>query len=131
MKLLLDTHIWLWSALQPERLSRRVARELTNSENQLWLSAISVWELTILHRKRQFKLPEDLGTWVANSMQDMELIEAPLTAEVPLVVPLMKFVHQDPADQLLAASAKVFGLTFVTADRRLMQVPGIQVLPNR
>lgn len=131
MKLLLDTHIWLWSALQPERLSRRVSKELANSENELWLSAISVWELTILHRKRQFRLPQDLETWVANSLAELELIEAPLTIEVALTVPLIRFPHGDPADQLLAASAKVFDLTFVTGDERLMHLPGIQVLPNR
>lgn len=131
MKLLLDTHIWLWSALQSERLSRRVAKELTNPENQLWLSAISVWELTILCRKRQFRLAEDLKKWVADSVKELELIEAPLTLEVALAVPSMKFAHEDPADRLLAASAKVFDLTLVTADERLMQVPGIQVLPNR
>lgn len=131
MKLLLDTHIWLWSTLQPERLSRRVSKELMKSENELWLSAISVWELTILHRKRQFRLPEDLRKWVVNSMEELELIEAPLTIEVALTVPLMRFAHNDPADQLLAASAKIFDLTFVTADERLMRLSGIKIMPNR
>ncbi len=51
MKLLLDTHIWIWSVGEPERLSRRVARELDNSQNQLWLSPVSIWEAMLLHRK--------------------------------------------------------------------------------
>ncbi len=51
MKLLLDTHIWLWSALDPARLSRRVAAALENPTNELWLSPISLWEvLTLCNR---------------------------------------------------------------------------------
>ena len=48
MKLLLDTHIWLWSVLEPHRLSRRVAKALQDSSNELWLSPISIWELIVL-----------------------------------------------------------------------------------
>lgn len=62
MKLLLDTHIWLWGALQPDRLSRRVTKELTDPQNDLWLSAVSVWELGILLRKRRFQIPDDFST---------------------------------------------------------------------
>src|SRR5260370_26657864 len=49
LKLLLDTHIWVWSALAPDRLSARVARQLNKPENEIWLSAVSVWELQLLH----------------------------------------------------------------------------------
>jgi PIN domain nuclease of toxin-antitoxin system len=131
MKLLLDTHIWLWSALQPDRLTRRVARELMDPGNELWLSAISVWELTILQRKRRFRIPDDVTAWVAKSLQDLELVEAPLTVEVALAVSSLSFPHADPADHFLAASAKVFDLTLVTADEHLMRLPGIRVIPNR
>ncbi len=131
MKLLLDTHIWLWSALQPDRLTRRVARALMDPGNELWLSAISVWELTILQRKRRFRIPDELTAWVAKSMQDLELVEAPMTVEVALAVSSLSFSHADPADHFLAASAKVFDLTLVTGDEHLMQLPGIRVIPNR
>lgn len=130
MKLLLDTHIWLWSALQPDRLTPRVARALANPENELWLSAISVWEVTVLQRKGRFEIPGELGGWVTRSMQDMELAEAPLTVEVALTLPSISFVHGDPADHLLAASAKVFDLTLVTADENLIELSGIRVLAN-
>jgi PIN domain nuclease of toxin-antitoxin system len=131
MKLLLDTHIWLWSTLEPHRLSRRVGRELANRENELWLSPVSVWELTVLQRRGRMSLPEDLAAWVATSIRDLELAEAPLTIEVALAVPSISFQHGDPADHLLAASAKVFDLTLVTADEHLIDAHGIQVLANR
>lgn len=131
MKLLLDTHIWLWSALKPDRLTRRVAKELTNPQNELWLSAMSIWELSILQSKGRFRVPDDLATWVAKSMADLELREAPVTVEVALAISGMTFAHGDPADHFLAASAKVFDLTLVTADEHLTDLPGIRVLLNR
>ena len=131
MRLLLDTHIWLWSALQPDRISRRVARELSDPENELWLSPISVWELTFLHRKGRTKTPQDIPTWVARSMEELRITEAPLTIEVALAISSLDFPHGDPADHFLAATAKVFDLTLITADANLVNLNGIQVLPNR
>jgi PIN domain nuclease of toxin-antitoxin system len=131
VKLLLDTHIWLWSVIDPSRLTSRVAKTLADPKNELWLSSISVWELTVLHRKQRLKMPPDVPAWVAKSMEDLKLTEAPLTVEVALAVPSISFSHADPADQLLAASAKVFDLTLVTGDEHLIHVPGIRVLANR
>jgi PIN domain nuclease of toxin-antitoxin system len=131
VKLLLDTHIWLWSALDPQRLSRRVDRELSNQDNELWLSPVSVWELSLLHRKGRMKMPQDIPSWVAATMQQLRLAEAPLTVEVALALGTFHFPHADPADHFLAATAKVLNLTLVTADENLMHLPGIQVLANR
>lgn len=131
MRLLLDTHIWLWSALQPHRISRRVAKELSDEENELWLSPISVWELTFLHRKGRTKTPQDIATWVGRSIEELRITEAPLTIEVALAISALDFPHGDPGDHFLAATAKVFDLTLVTADANLINLAGIQVLPNR
>ncbi|MGA3024256.1 MAG: hypothetical protein ABSF98_05760 [Bryobacteraceae bacterium] len=59
MKLLLDTHIWLWSVGNPARLSRRVARALGNPANELWVSPISTWEILGLCRKGRIVLKPD------------------------------------------------------------------------
>ena len=131
MKLLLDTHIWLWSALEPDRISRRVARALASKANELWLSPISVWELTFLHRKGRANTPQDIATWVADSMDELKLIEAPITIEVALAVSMLDFPHGDPGDHFLAASAKIFNLTLVTGDRNLIDLPGMRVMANR
>ncbi len=131
MKLLLDTHIWLWSALEPQRLTRRVGKALADPANELWLSPVSVGELIVLLRKGRLTLPNDVAAWVAKTMQDLEITEAPLTVEVALAISSINFPHGDPADHFLAASAKVFDLTLVTADERLVNLPGIRVLANR
>lgn len=131
MKLLLDTHIWLWTTLEPKRLTRRVEKALRDPANELWLSPISVGELVVLLRKGRLTLPNDVGEWVAKSMQDLQLTEAPLTVEVALSISSLNFPHGDPADHFLAATAKVFELTLVTGDEHLINVPGIQALSNR
>lgn len=131
MKLLLDTHIWLWSVLEPQRISRRVESALADSANELWLSPISVGELIVLLRKGRLSLPQDLSAWIAQTMADLELSEAPLTIEVALAVSSLNFPHGDPADHFLAATAKALDMTLVTADAHLIGLSGIRVLANR
>jgi PIN domain nuclease of toxin-antitoxin system len=131
VRLLLDTHIWLWSVLEPHRISHRIARELSAKANELWLSPISVWELSFLYRKGRAKTPQNITTWVASSIDELRLTEAPITIDVALAVSALNFPHGDPADHFIAASAKVFDLTLVTADRNLINLPGIKVMANR
>jgi len=131
VKLLLDTHIWLWSTLEPLRLTGRVNKALANPATELWLSPVSVGELVVLLRKGRLTLPNDVAAWVAKTMQDLELNEVPLTVEVALAISSINIPHGDPADHFLAATAKVFGLALVTADEHLIHLPGIHVLANR
>jgi len=130
VKLLLDTHIWLWSLLDPERLSRRVAQALLDPGNELWLSPISTWELGILVQKRRLELGQEVGAWVAAALSQAPLKEAPITHEIALEAPRMALSHQDPVDRFLAATAKVLGLTLVTEDARLLETEGFSVLAN-
>jgi PIN domain nuclease of toxin-antitoxin system len=131
VKLLLDTHIWLWSTLEPQRLSRRVHKARADPANDLWLSPVSVGELIVLLRKGRLRLPNEVAAWVAKTMQDLELTEAPLTVEVALAIASINFPHGDPADHFLAATAKVFDLTLVTGDEQLAKLTDITVLLNR
>jgi len=130
MKLLLYTHIWIWSVGEPARLTRRVARELDDAQNELWLSPVSIWEALLLYRKHRLKIPEGFSTWVTRALTTMPLNEAPLTFEVAGTLSTINLPHSDPADLFLAASAKVFGLTLVTSDRNLVRTPEISVLEN-
>ena len=130
MKLLLDTHIWLWSVLEPNRLTRRVEKALRDPANELWLSPVSVAELIVLLRKGRLKLPHDVASWVAKTIEELQINEAPLTVEVALAISSLDFRHGDPADHFLAATARVLDLTLVTADERLLDLPRIRVLAN-
>jgi PIN domain nuclease of toxin-antitoxin system len=131
MKLLLDTHIWLWIHREPWKLTSEVSQVIADSENELWLSAISVWELITLLEKKRVVLRETMNTWLEKSKKELLLREAPVSwavAEELLFTPL---ALEDPADRLLAATARVYELTLVTADERLMNIDGLKVLANR
>lgn len=84
MKLLLDTHIWLWSFLEPERLGREVSKELEDSRNELWISPISLWETMVLAEKGRIILRPDPETWVRTALSRAPMKEAPINAEVAL-----------------------------------------------
>jgi PIN domain nuclease of toxin-antitoxin system len=129
LKLLLDTHIWLWSQREPQRLARRVQEHLDNRANELWLSPISVWEALNLHRKGKIRLRDTPDVWIARTAALLR--EAPLTHEIVVVSYQLQLPHADPADRFLAASAKVLGLTLVTADQNLLGLGDIATLANR
>lgn len=131
MKLLLDTHIWVWGLAAPERLSKRIAGALEDAENELWLSPVSVWEVLILVEKRRLVLPKDPVRWIRDSWRDFSLREAPLTVDVAIESRRIALDHQDPVDRFLAATARVHGLTLVTADERLVASGAFPVLANR
>jgi PIN domain nuclease of toxin-antitoxin system len=73
MKLLLDTHIWIWTHLEPWRISSEVTTELGSPRNELWLSPLSIWELVLLVEKKRLDLDADMGEWVQQSMKDLDL----------------------------------------------------------
>lgn len=129
MRLLLDTHIWLWSLLQPTRLGRRVCRELMDGSNELWLSPVSTWEALLLSAKGRIRLHGDLTEWLTRGTVHMR--EAPLTHEIVLAAHQLPLPHPDPADRFLAATAQVLGLTLVTADEHLLGLGEIKTLANR
>jgi PIN domain nuclease of toxin-antitoxin system len=131
MKLLLDTHIWLWSVLEPARLSKRVTSALGNPANELWVSPISTWELLLLCRKGRLVLEPDPATWIAAAHSRSPCKEAPVTHDVAMETEKVVIPHRDPADRFLAATAKVYGLTLVTADDNLLSGSGYLVMANR
>jgi PIN domain nuclease of toxin-antitoxin system len=130
MKLLLDTHTWLWSLGEPQRLSGRVAKALDDRQNELWLSPISIWEAFLLFRKERVQIATDFTTWLAASLSVLPVIDAPLTFEIARTLPTLSLPHDDPADLFLAATAKAFDLTLITAGRNLIRTDGISVLAN-
>ena len=131
MRLLLDTHIWLWVHREPWKLSSEVNQCLADRQNELWLSPFSIWELVILVEKKRITLKEEMNLWVEESKKELSLLEAPFSWEVAHELRFTLLDHRDPADRFLVATARVYDLTLVTADERLMEIPGLKVLANR
>jgi len=128
LNLLLDTHIWIWSKVDPTRLGKRARTELSDTGNELWLSPVSVWEALALMQKGRIRV-EDPIAWVERAAD--QLREAPLTAEIVRTGFALPLPHSDPADRFLAATAKVLKLTLVTADQKLLGLGDIASLANR
>lgn len=131
MKLLLDTHILLWSLLAPTNLTREVAAQLENRANELWLSPMNTWELIILVEKGRVILEADPITWIRGVFRRIPFKEASINHEVAIQSRIIDLPHQDPADRFLAATALVYDLILVTADDRLLGARGISTLPNK
>ena len=131
MRLLLDTHIFLWGLLDPTRLSKRVARELQDPANDLWISPISTWEVMVLAEKGRIVLDPDPTTWIRKVYRTIPFKEAPLNHEVAIQSRSVNLPHQGPADRFLIATARVHDLTLVTADERLLHLKQVSILPNR
>jgi PIN domain nuclease of toxin-antitoxin system len=131
VRLLLDTPIWIWSLLEPARLSKKVRAELESRENELWLSPVSTWELLVLIEKGRISVDKDPVAWVTDVARTVVTREAPLTHDVAIASRAIDLPHQDPVDRFLAATARVYDLTLVTADSRLLGTRRISTLANR
>jgi len=100
VKLLLDTHIWLWSLAEPTRLGRRLRHQLRDRSNELWLSPVSTWEALLLNAKGRIRLHGDLSEWLGRATAHMR--EAPLTHEIVLAAHHLPLPQPDPADRFLS-----------------------------
>jgi PIN domain nuclease of toxin-antitoxin system len=123
MKLLLDTHVWLWALLDPARLASRARAALSDRTSEKWLSPISVWETLILAERGRVALEPSATEWVRRQLSASPIRQAPFDHEIAIVSRALRVPHADPADRFLAATARVHDLTLVTADQRLLQRP--------
>jgi len=129
LKLLLDTHVILWSAAEPDKLPSKIAEELEKEPNELWFSPISVWEILLLAEKGRVVIKADHEKSIRKMFKKLPFREAVINQEVAIQSRKINLPHQDPADRFLAATAIVYDLTLVTADRRLIDAKGFPVLP--
>ena len=129
MRILLDTHIWLWSFNEPHRVGRTLRRLFDDPNNQLWLSPVSTWEALVLHRKGRVTIHQSVSEWISELTTPFR--EAPLTHEIAVVAERLSLRHRDPVDRFLAATAKVLNLTLATADRKLLGLGDIATIANR
>jgi PIN domain nuclease of toxin-antitoxin system len=116
MKLLLDTHIFIWWADQPEKLSPHALSALENGDNELLLSAASVWEMQIKIQLGKLKLSLPLKELLKYQQEVNDLTVSPVVLAHVLALNALPLHHKDPFDRLLIAQSIEEGLTIVTAD---------------
>src|SRR5918992_3573237 len=120
MRVLVDTHIWLWSILRPKRLNRDVTRVLGNPRTEVWWSPVSALELISLCRTKGFHGVVEPVAWIRSALRQVPLREAPVTTDVALECARFELHQDDPADRILVATARVHRLTFVTGDQKII-----------
>lgn len=128
-ELLLDTHVWIWRLLEPERLSGDAERAIVEPGSEVYLSPVSTWETLVLARKGRVALSPSPAEWVLEALRRSALRAAPLTHEIALRTDRLEgFRSEDPADRFLVATALEHGLTLITADRAIHAFPPVTTL---
>ena len=128
MNLLLDTHVWLWLALDPGRVKADVRERIGRADTELYVSVASLWEVVIKTGLGKLNLPDPPQTFWQRQTRDSGIVPLVIRPEHVLDVALLPDVHRDPFDRLLVAQARVDGLTLVTADRKVRAYP-VATLP--
>lgn len=120
MKLLLDTHLLLWAAGQPERLAQDARVLLEAPENELFFSAASLWEVVIKRGlgREDFKVDPRL---LRRGLLDNGYSELPIGSEHVVAIAGLSAIHKDPFDRILLAQAIAEGITLLTADATVAQ----------
>ena len=116
--------------MEPDRLSPRVRSALEAVANEKWLSPVSVWETLLLAERGRIQLDPDPIAWVHRELARLPFRQASLTHEVAIESRRSRLDHPDPADSFLVATARVYDLTLVTADARLVRGKPCPILPN-
>ncbi|MBW2261597.1 MAG: type II toxin-antitoxin system VapC family toxin [Deltaproteobacteria bacterium] len=119
MRVLLDTHIWLWTLVSPDRIRGPALRLLTDPENELLFSAASAWEIAIKYRLGKLPLPEPPDAFVPPRLLRDGITAIAVEPHHALHVANLPGHHDDPFDRLLVAQAMLEKLTLVTADHEL------------
>lgn len=119
MRLLLDTHVWLWLQTAPDRIRPDVLALLRDTGNQLLLSAASAWEIAIKYRIGRLALPEEPATYVPDRLHRSGVDALPVSHSHALRVASLPAHHRDPFDRLLVAQAQLERLEIVTVDRSI------------
>jgi PIN domain nuclease of toxin-antitoxin system len=123
MKLLLDTHLLLWAAGEPGRLSKQARALIDNPDNELLFSAASLWEVAIKRGlgRKDFTVDARL---LRRGLLDNEYSELPIISDHVVATESLPLIHKDPFDRILVAQATVEGITLLTIDSLVSQYPG-------
>ena len=130
MKYLLDTHIWLWSLLEPDKLNENIVKVLKNEDNELFISPITVWETMILAEKGRIELAPSPKEWINEALKRSPVKEAELSHSIAIKSRCIELPHKDPADRFIAATAWENDFILITEDEKLNESKQIKLFKN-
>lgn len=117
--ILLDTHVWIWLAVEKKAALSRKARAALEGPSKRWISAITCWELAKLVEKKRITLAIPTLTWINRALNECRVSLAALSPEIAAESTLLPGFHNDPADQIIVATSRVLGMPILTSDRRI------------
>ena len=123
---ILDTHAWVWWMSSPEELSRkaRISIETAANASVVYVSAISVWEISLLVQYKRIRLTMDVRDWVARCEALPFLNFVPIDNLIALKAnELQDYPYRDPADRMIIATAMFLGGSVITKDRKILDYP--------
>jgi len=131
VKLLLDTHVWLWMALAPEHLGDDSRSMLADRGNALFLSVASAWEIVVKDARGKLELPMDAPTYLRSRLprSGAELLN--LSLDHLFALSSLPEHHGDPFDRVLVAQAKVEGMSLMSADHHVLAYPILTIDARR
>jgi PIN domain nuclease of toxin-antitoxin system len=121
MRLLLDTCVFAWSCAHSTRLSSKALDVIADPANEVFLSAVSVWELSLKISLRQMVIPPSLELTICNLREQLHVAPLPFDEACAEYVSVLPQIHADPFDRALISAAVVHELTIVTPDRLIRQ----------
>lgn len=116
MRVLLDTHVWLWMLTEPERLGEHCRSIVSSIDNEALLSAVSSWEISIKWALGRLPLPEPPDTFLPERLASSGVTPMPITHLHALGVSRLDPHHRDPFDRMLVAQARAEDVAIVTSD---------------
>ena len=131
--LLLDTHIWIWWANRSNKLDKKIIRMLDDAKSgSLHLSAISCWEVAKLVQKKNLILSEPVNLWIKSALSTSALVLEQLSPEISLEsTQLPGDFHNDPADQIIVATARLHKFTLITADSLILNYQYVKTMQTK
>jgi PIN domain nuclease of toxin-antitoxin system len=129
VRYLLDTHVWIWSQESPERLGRRTRHELSDLNQERFVSTICTLEIARLMQLGLLRLKHPLTEWRNLSLANLQALTIGLTHEIAAeAYALPGNFHKDPIDRVIVATARVERLTLITADDLILRYPHVKTL---
>jgi PIN domain nuclease of toxin-antitoxin system len=119
MKVLLDTHVWLWMWGEPERIRNEARTVVEDPTTELNVSAVSAWEIATKHAAGRLRLPTSAEEWLMDQRHRRDVTELPITFAHAVRAGALPHHHRDPFDRMLVAQAQVEDLVLVSADPKV------------
>jgi PIN domain nuclease of toxin-antitoxin system len=125
MNLLLDTHIWLWWVNQDNQLSARHRAVISEAEN-VFVSAVSCWEVVMLHQRQRIELTKPLNDWFQLALEKSAIVVLPVTEAIAVNAAQLAFYHRDPADRFIIATALINDCQLMSFDEKFLFYPELE-----